>query len=124
MAKPKRITKNGNPWRWRWRSLKNWFYDKWMRMRGYTPTTFRPFDNAYNYEKRSEIDKALVMQEKEPVHEIVGYMKKKDIKSPWYHFEEQRERVADDHGRQEALELLRQGKDEDARIIRRPLPRE
>jgi len=120
MAKPQRINKKNNPIRWRWRSLKGWFYNKWMRWRGYTPTTFNFYDNNYNYEKRKEVDKALVMQEKQPAHEVVGYMADKDVETPWYHHGSQK--AALNKGKQKALNSLRG--EGDASLIRRTLPRE
>jgi len=115
MAKPQQITKNNNPWRWRWRSFKNWFYDKWMRFRGYTPLTFEPYTNSYNYVKRSEIDVAINEAEDEPEYEEVFYQRQPS--AVWY-----RDKEKDITARMAVAKALREGRD-DARIIRGPLPR-
>jgi hypothetical protein len=80
----KKITKNGNPIRWRYRSLKNWFYDKWMRWRGYIPYNFEPYSNRYTYIKRSEIDEFVKEAEEAPEFEEVHYDTVPPQKNPFY----------------------------------------
>ena len=45
--------------KWKLKSLRNWIYNKWMRYRGHTPTTFNFRTNTYNYENRKKLEEEL-----------------------------------------------------------------
>lgn len=125
MAKRKKISMAYNPIRWRWRSLKNWFYHKWMVWRGYTPTTFNLFDNRYKYEKRIDVDK-ICSHETLPAHELVGFKKKElprlELEGK-LEIEEHHIKREIEAGKHEALEALRKDIDSE-HIVCRSLPRE
>ena len=121
MAESKRITKKDNPFRWRWRSLKNWCYNKWMRHKGYVPTTFSPYDNIYQYELKTYLDKELA-KETEPEYELVGFKKQYALRN-WADTDITHKQREVQFGRQRALTALRNGDIDNGCIIRRSLPR-
>lgn len=57
---------------WKLKSIRNWFYDKWMRWRGYKPYEFNFKTNTYTYMTQAEID-AIEAHEEEPELEKVHY---------------------------------------------------
>lgn len=42
---------------WKVKNVLNWFYDKWMFVRGYQKYGFNFKTNSHIYEKKSEIEK-------------------------------------------------------------------
>ena len=115
---PKKQPKHpSKKWGWKLRSVRNWCYNKWMKLRGYTPTTFNFTNNSYNYELRADADSEF-NKETEPAHEIVGY-KKKSVHRPWYRTSDRHDHLECEVGKQQALSALRKGDVDNECLIRR-----
>ena len=82
------------------KNVYNWFEIKYMKMRGYSPTTFNPFINKYEYELKSEVDK-LEKWEEEPF-EIYAYDVDNIHLTWWYHNDK-------DKSKTQKCKSLRQG---------------
>lgn len=103
----------------RWKRIKNWFYDKWMRLRGYKPYMWDMNEHLNTYIKAKEIDEMVREAEKEePEYEKIFYKRQPAEPGVCY-----RDKERDNIARMVVAKALREGKD-DARIICRPLPRE
>jgi hypothetical protein len=68
----------------------NWLEIRCMRMRGYSPTTFNPYTNKYEYELKSEVDKRE-SEENQPF-EIFGY-NKENVELPWCYTDKSKEKA-------------------------------
>jgi len=98
----------------KWIKIKNWFYDKWMRLCGYQCYTYNIYDNSYTYIKKQELNELVkISEENEPEFEIIHY--KRLPSAIWYKTEE-----SDNKARMSISKSLIEGKD-NARIIRRSL---
>jgi hypothetical protein len=60
-----------NTVRWKIKSIYNWFEKLYMGIRGCIPTTFNIYNNKYEYELKTEIEK--VENEENQPFEIYGY---------------------------------------------------
>ena len=65
------------------KNVYNWFERLYMKMRGYSPTTFNPYTNKYEYELKSEVDKLENWEEEQPF-EIFGYNRGKTEQYWWW----------------------------------------
>jgi hypothetical protein len=101
--------------KWKLKTLYNWFYDKWMRLRGFKPYGFDFYNNRNIYMREEEFEAEIKAQEEEPEYEEIFY--KQLPSETWY-----RDKEKDITSKMAVAKALREGKN-DARIIRGPLSR-